>query len=119
MDLLAGLEATKNVVDRVLIDVEARDVLAYVLLGGIPEKIELGAIGAQDRPVGPDPVKSDGGVIEEVGELALAALASIIGMLALERGRHLTGSDAQQHALYVRGKAGAGAAGRDEALQHR
>ena len=38
----------------------------------ISEHFELRLVGAQDHPIGTDPVQSDVGVVEEVGEVALA-----------------------------------------------
>ena len=68
---LARGQAPQDVGDDVLVGVELGDVAADVFLPGVAEQLELGAVGAQDRSVGPDPVQAHGGVLEEIGELAL------------------------------------------------
>jgi hypothetical protein len=54
--------------------VEIRDVLADVFVAVVAQHVELGLVDADDYAVRTDPVQADGGSLEEVAQLPLAAL---------------------------------------------
>ncbi len=59
--------------NRELVDVKLDDVAADEFVAFVAEHRELGAVDAQDGPIGRDPVEAYGGVLEEVGKLLLVS----------------------------------------------
>ena len=80
---LAAAEPRQDVGDRVTVDVEIGDVAADVLLAGVAEQVELRLVDTQHGAVGPDPLQAQRGVLEEVGQRALAARQRILRARAL------------------------------------
>ena len=70
--LRARPEPPKDVLDHLPVRMELGDVMADVLLRGVAEQVELGAVRPENGPVRPNPVQADGGIVEKVGQLALA-----------------------------------------------
>ena len=76
----AAPQAREDAVDHRPVDVKLGDVASDVFLARIAQHVELGAIGAQDDAVRPDPVQADRRGFEEVGELLLAAAKALGGL---------------------------------------
>ncbi|MDP2390299.1 MAG: hypothetical protein Q8N52_08235, partial [Acidobacteriota bacterium] len=70
---LARPQATQDVVNHLAVDVKLGDVMSDVLIDGISEQIQFGAVGAQYRAVGCDPMQADRRILEKVRQLLLAA----------------------------------------------
>ncbi len=87
-DGLARREAAEDVLGDLLVDVELGDRMADVLAVAVAQELELGAVRAQEDPVGADPVEAKGRVLEEVGELPLTCLEHRLGFAAH---RHVLG----------------------------
>src|SRR4029079_1060182 len=71
---LAAREASQHVVDRRLVGMELRDVLTDVFVARVAEHVALGLVAADHDAIRTPPVQADGGVLEELAELPLAAL---------------------------------------------
>ena len=68
-DRLAASQPFENVLDRRVVDVKLSYVPPDVLVGFIPEQLQLGAVRLQDRPVRTHPVQAHRAVLEEVEEI--------------------------------------------------
>ena len=62
---------------------ELGEVVPDVFVLAVAEQLQLGAVGPQDRAVGPDAVQAFDRVLQEVGELLLALAQHLLGGLAL------------------------------------
>ena len=83
VELLVPREPPEDVRDDRRVGVELGDVPADVLLAAVAEQLQLGPVRPEDRPVRPDPMQADGGVLDEVGQLLLLLPGLLLGELPL------------------------------------
>jgi hypothetical protein len=104
---LVGVEPAEQIGNGRLIRMELADVVPDVLLAPVAHELELGLVGAQDRPVGADPVHRHGPVVERILQLALQSLGrgqrrpeprQLLGWRLVELGANrVEGSDIGAH----------------------
>ena len=93
---LAAGQTLENIVNDMSVGVKLGDGASDIFLRRIAEQVELGLVGAQDRPVRADEMQPHGAVLEEVLEL-LPALAQL-GLHGLALGDVLEAVDGPENA---------------------
>ena len=85
----AAREPLQQIGHDVLVSVELGQRMPDVLLRGIAQHLELRLVGAEDDAVGADPMHADGGVLEKVVEIRLAAPQGNLHVAAANELRHV------------------------------
>lgn len=86
LERLAARQSREHPKGDVGVRVHLGDPPAHVLLARVAQELELGAVRPQDHAVGVDPVEPHRGLLEEVGQVALAPAQLGLGVLPLLEG---------------------------------
>ena len=78
LQCFAARQASEDVPDDRLVDVELRDVVSDVLVAGVTQKVQFGLVGPQDRAVRPDPMQPFSGMIEALFQFLIDALGDFL-----------------------------------------